>query len=86
MTDDFTETRLQALRSAGDIGEDNPPLYVSSISYGRVLIYKLTSTFDEDRIRAAIRASYEGFVNADGSVDTDSQEVLRIAKIEIAAF
>lgn len=86
VTDEFTEDKLQKLKGEGDIGEDNPPLYISNMSYGRVLIYKMTSTYSAERIQAAIEASYRGLVDANGNVDTEAEDTLATAKIEIAAF
>ena len=87
VTDAFTNEKLQALIDKGDIGEDNPALYVSNIGYGRILVYKMTSTHEKNRIQAAINASYNGvFANTSGYTDVDIQSTLDSAKIEIAAF
>ena len=87
VTDDFSDEQLQSLQERGHIADDNPPLYISNITYGRVLIYKMTSTHAKERVRAAIYASYEGLKGGgSGYLDTELEETLNEAKIEIAAF
>lgn len=87
VTDAFTNDQLQTLIDNGDIGEDNPPLYISNIGYGRILIYKMTSSHEKERIQAAISASYNGLVGSVGGYSqTDIQSTLDNSKIEIAAF
>ncbi|HHJ35620.1 MAG TPA: hypothetical protein ENJ87_07630 [Gammaproteobacteria bacterium] len=87
VSDDLTQDMLDDLKARGKIGEDNPPLYISSMTYGRVLIYKITSRYSVSEIKSAINASYDGGV-AGGSVSisTKDKEVLSEARIEISAF
>ena len=48
VTDALTQEELDDLKARGKIGEENPPLYISSMTYGRVLIYKITSKYSEE--------------------------------------
>ena len=83
----FTQTALDALKGRDDIGEKNPPLYISSMTYGRVLIYKMTSTDSKQRIQAAINASYNGLTGGgSGYTEAELQKTLSTARIEISAF
>jgi len=41
------------------IGDDNPPLYVSSVSYGRVVYLLVTSTSSSLEVQAALEAAYK---------------------------
>ncbi len=87
VSDAFTQNELDDLRERGKIGEDNPPLYISSVSYGRVLIYKMTSTHEEKRMQAAINASYNGVTGGgSGYTQAELEETLSSSKIEIYAF
>ena len=87
VSDALMQNQLEILKTKGQIGEDNPPLYISSMSYGRVLIYKMTSTHSRDRIQAAINASYSGLTSGgSGFTKAELEETLSSAKIEISAF
>ncbi len=83
----FTQSQLDEMIGRGDIGENNPPLYISSMSYGRVLIYKMTSTHSTQRMQAAINASYSGPTGGgSGYSEVELKETLSTAKIKISAF
>ncbi|WP_058043925.1 thiol-activated cytolysin family protein [Streptomyces roseifaciens] len=59
--DSFTETKLQALVDRGVMSSKNPPLIVSEVHYGRIVIFTLTSSSSETEINAALQASFSGF-------------------------
>jgi len=84
---EFTNELLREQRDAGTLGEDNLPVYVANISYGRILTFHFTSSDEEERIRAAISGSYEG-VSGGGSGYTEAElkTTLSTAKISIAAM
>ncbi|MFK8083194.1 MAG: thiol-activated cytolysin family protein, partial [Granulosicoccus sp.] len=82
VNDQFSQAELDGLIARGQIGTENPPLYISGITYGKVLIYKMTASYESERIRAAIRASYEG---VSGSAEAELRETLSNAKIEIVS-
>jgi hypothetical protein len=52
------------------VSASNLPLYVASVSYGRVLTFSLKSTASKQRIQAALDFAYDGVV-ASGSAYTD---------------
>ena len=39
----------------------NPPLYVSEVKYGRILLVRFTGTMSKDTLAAAVKAAYSGF-------------------------
>lgn len=87
VTDALIQEELDDLKARGKIGEENPPLYISSMTYGRVLIYKITSKYSESEIKSAMSASYDGGVGGGSvSISTRDKEVLSSADIEITAF
>jgi hypothetical protein len=43
-SDAFTSQKLQEQIDHGRIGDDNLPVYVSSVAYGRILMFSFTST------------------------------------------
>ena len=44
---DFTQQKLQEQIDLGRIGADNLPAYVSSVVYGRMMMFSITSTASE---------------------------------------
>lgn len=86
-SEDFTQEKLDALTAEGAIGADNPPVYIANIAYGRILMYSFTSTANEDLMRAAINASYEGISGgASGYSEGQIRNTLNTAKIEVTAL
>jgi hypothetical protein len=87
VSDALTHNKLDDLKARGKIGEENPPLYISSMSYGRVLVYKMTSTHEKKRIQAAINASYNGLKGGgSGYAEAELKDTLSTARITISAF
>ena len=83
----FTQARLDELKADNLIGADNPPLFISSIAYGRVLMYKMTAKYERERIAAAIEASYRGVAGGvAGYSEADLRKTLSEARIEVATF
>ena len=80
INNNFTEADLLQLENAGIIGENNPPTYVSSVVYGRILIFSVTS--EGELLESTIR-DLEGTIT--GGVLTDEQKQL-LAKSKIEVF
>lgn len=53
----FTVDDAKALTANGEVTNNNLPGYVKSITYGRVVIFTLTSTLDEEQMSAGISAN-----------------------------
>ena len=86
-TDDLTPALLDEQRIAGNIGPDNLPVYIASITYGRTLTYALTTTHSEDRMEAAISASYKGFgFSGSGYDSTELKQTLDQDNIRFTAI
>ncbi|MDZ7801097.1 MAG: thiol-activated cytolysin family protein [Trueperaceae bacterium] len=80
------ETSAQDLRSFG-VSPDNLPLYISSVSYGRILMYSFTSSESRERIEAALEFSYNAPAGGvDGYAEAELEETLRGANIEVLAI
>lgn len=77
-SDDLTPELLQAQIDAGNIGPNNLPVYIASITYGRTLSYSLVSTDAEARLHMAVRASFEGYgaVSGGGYSELDLRTTL----------
>ncbi|MDH5446802.1 MAG: thiol-activated cytolysin family protein [Gammaproteobacteria bacterium] len=82
----FTEESLQRVIDAGQIGPNNPPAYISSIGYGRILTYKLTGEFSEQELSAAVNFSYNS-ATVDASAEAKAKEILEkeTTNIEVVA-
>ncbi len=78
-----TAAELQSL----GISDSNLPLYIDSVSYGRILMFSFTSTDSRERIAAALEFSYNSPVGGiDGFAEAELQETLSTARIEIFAL
>lgn len=84
---DFTPARLEEQQSLGRIGSDNLPVYVSQVTYGRMMMFAMTSTASESDIKATLNASYE-FVTGKASLNLSSQQqkILQQSKIVITTL
>lgn len=86
-----TAEDLRQEESAGRMGRDNLPVYVKSVTYGRVMMYTLTSTEVEtfEELETAVRASHGAFgAELDGSVEYGEQErnIIRNSRETLIAF
>jgi hypothetical protein len=81
--DGVTGADLQALGISGS----NLPLYIDSVSYGRILMFSFTSRDSRERIEAALEFSYNSPIGGvDGFAETDLRQTLSTAKIEVFAL
>ena len=86
-SDDFTEARLQAEVDDGHIGPNNLPIYVSTIVYGRMMMFSLTSTASEEDIRATMRAGYQTIGgNVEANLTAKQKTILRESEIKVTSF
>lgn len=75
-------TSVSELSSA--IGRNNPPIYISSVTYGRMLIFILRSNKSAKELEAAIRASF-GSICTSGNlnIDVNTRNVLNTTDISL---
>ena len=72
--------------AAAGIGPDTPPLYVGSVSYGRILMYSITSTDSAEQIAGAIEYSYNGLAGGvSAEVAASYEETLSNSAIQVLA-
>jgi hypothetical protein len=81
-SDEFTGDMLAREQKSGRMGPDNPPVYVSSISYGRILMFSFTSTASETDINATLNVMYNGG-EFGGELDTKYKDILETAQIRV---
>jgi hypothetical protein len=84
---DLTPEVLQRQVDLGRISRDNPPVYVSNIVYGKIMMFTLTSSASETDIKAALNASYRGLVfSGNVTVDSHYKKVLSEGRISITSL
>lgn len=81
-SEDFTQELLDREEADGRMGPDNLPVYISSIVYGRIMMFSFTSTSTEAKINATLSAMYNGG-EFGGELETDLQSVLDNAEISV---
>lgn len=69
------------------IGNDNPPVYVSSVTFGRMLFLFISSSASNSELRAALNGSFRAVV-ASAKVDIDARhrEILQNSDIRVLAL
>jgi hypothetical protein len=85
-SEDFTVETLDAQEKLGKIGDDNIPVYVSNVVYGRMMMFSLTSTASEQEIRATLNAAYSGIAfSGSASLSAKHKSILKESKIAVAS-
>ena len=79
---DFTQDVLDRQVQEGRIGPDNPPTYISSIVYGRMLMLTMTSSYSYERMFSALEASRSSL--GGGSISNEDMEVLQEAQFRVS--
>ncbi len=66
------------------MGPENPPLYVSSVTYGRMVVFTFESEYSAEELGAALEFAYSGGVDVSGDVSVTYKDI--ISKSKITAF
>jgi len=69
---------------AKDVGPGNPPVYIRSVTYGRIVYIRIQSTSSVEAIEASLEASYLGAIN--GSISTEYVSSLNHVDIQAAVY
>lgn len=83
-SEELTPALLQQQVDAGNIGSDNLPVYIASITYGRTLTYSLFSEESEIHLHAAVEASMTGVGEAEIAMGLD--RVLQSERLKLTAI
>ena len=71
--------------SVEDVSEfmdnDNPPVYVQSITYGRRVVFSVETNETADQIKAALEAAYEASVDVDVKLSAEHEQTLQESTI-----
>jgi thiol-activated cytolysin len=63
------------------VGAGNPPLYVSSVTFGRVVLFTFESTYSADEMGAALEFVYAGGADVSGDVSVSYRDIVSRSKI-----
>ncbi|HRQ50334.1 MAG TPA: thiol-activated cytolysin family protein, partial [Agriterribacter sp.] len=76
---------LEMLNNSGATGPDNIPLYIESVTYGRILLFSMESrsVSSADKLSAALEASMADYANAGGSGDEKNKDIFETATHKI---
>lgn len=73
-------------KAIGRIAQDNPPLYVESVTYGRILLFTLTSTSSQTEINAALEYANKGGADINADLKAKYKALLASAEIKIVPY
>lgn len=84
-SDDFSVADLEDLEGKGEIGSDNIPIYIESVTYGRIMLFSLTSESVEsaNKLEAALAATMDKYANAGGELEDGHEEIFSTASYKI---
>lgn len=82
---DFSDKDLASQEALGNIGPKNPPVYVSSVSYGRILMFTITSKASKADLQMALKGSYTDYVSTsvDASAKAKYQKIMNEATVRV---
>ena len=63
------------------VGDGNPPVYISSITYGRMVIFTFESHYSGEEMSAALDFAYNGLVDVSGNVSVSYKDIISNSKI-----
>ncbi len=82
---DFTRADLDQQIALDRLGPDNLPVYLASVSYGRVLLFSFTAEATKSEIVGALNVMADTLV-ASGSVDLSARQREILSSAEISVF
>jgi len=63
------------------MNETSPPVYVSSITYGRMVVFTFESDYSAEEMQSALDFAYSGGVDVSGQVSVSYKDILSKSKI-----
>jgi thiol-activated cytolysin len=66
------------------INSDHPPVYVSSVTYGRMVVFTFESQYAAEEMSAALDFAYSGGIDIKGDVSVSYKDI--ISKSKVTAF
>ncbi len=78
---DFLDPSVQLSDVEPVINEQNPPLYVSSVTYGRMVVFTFESQYSSEELGAALQFAYNGGVDVSGDISVTYKDIISSSKI-----
>ena len=73
----FTKEELDQKIAAGEIGPNNLPVYVASVTYGRIMMATFTASTDAESLKASVELHYDSFFSsATSTTELEWEEVI----------
>jgi thiol-activated cytolysin len=66
---------------ASKMNEEHPPAYVSSVTYGRMIVFTFESAYSSQELGAALDFAYSGGVDVKGDVSVTYKDIISQSKI-----
>jgi hypothetical protein len=84
---DLMQADFDRQQELGTMGAGNLPTYVQSVTYGRMVVYSMTTTqtTTDEEYKLAVQASY-GAWSGSGNVNTRQQELVQNSTVEVQVF
>lgn len=82
----ITMEEIQDQVDLGRLGKNNPPLYVSSVTYGRILLFTISSTSSKTDIQAALEYSYKVGGDIDAKTKAKYENILNTSEINVVPY
>jgi len=81
------EADFERQRELGTMGPGNLPCYVQSVTYGRMVVYSMTTTATttDEEYKLAVQASY-GAWSGTGNATTRQRELVQNSTVEVQVF
>jgi len=68
------------------MGEGNPPTYISTVTYGRLLLVFASTQAEAESLRLALAAAFSSLVGSGINVETQHRKVLQESEIKVLAL
>jgi len=78
---DFFAPSVTLADVSARVDERNPPLYVSSVTYGRMVLFTFESQYSAEEMEAALEFAYSGGVDVSGDVSVTYRDIISSSKI-----
>jgi thiol-activated cytolysin len=78
----FFDKKVSAKDLKNTFSKENPPAYINSVSYGRIAIAKITSSYTKDEIIASLNAKFK--VNSAG-ISVENTKILNSCEYSVVA-
>lgn len=82
-----SEEDVRQLETTGRLSAENPPVLIDTVSYGRIMMFTMTSTTatSASELEIAVSGAY-GNISGEGSLTTRQRNLLSTSSVQMAAY